>query len=75
MKWLTAPMSRMYTSIASAQTPPPQPEIDREALRANGIDFATPSVQVGGDEKGGTAAAANIVRAAEIKAQAAAGGA
>lgn len=73
MKWLTAPMFTMYISIASAQMPPPQPEIDREAFRADGIDFATPSVQVGGDEKGGAAAAANIVRAAEVKAQAAAG--
>ncbi|WFR97587.1 mechanosensitive ion channel family protein [Rhizobium tumorigenes] len=45
----------------------------REAFRANGIEFATPSVQVGGEETGGAAAAANIVRAAEIKAQAAAG--
>ncbi|WP_348529192.1 mechanosensitive ion channel family protein [Rhizobium sp. L58/93] len=45
----------------------------RDAFRANGIEFATPSVQVGGEEKGDAAAAANIVRAAEIKAQAATG--
>ncbi|MBY3214228.1 mechanosensitive ion channel family protein, partial [Rhizobium laguerreae] len=32
----------------------------REAFKANGIEFATPSVQVGGDDRDGAAAAAAI---------------
>jgi small-conductance mechanosensitive channel len=45
----------------------------REAFQANGIEFAQPSVHVGGDDKGGAAAAATAVRAAQIKAQPAEG--
>lgn len=41
----------------------------RDAFQANGIEFATPSVQVGSeDNRGGAAAAATTMRAAEIKA-------
>jgi small-conductance mechanosensitive channel len=35
----------------------------REAFQANGIEFAQPTVQVGGDEKGGGAAAAIAIKA------------
>lgn len=34
----------------------------REVFLANGIDFAQPTVQVGGDDKGGAAAAATAIR-------------
>jgi len=40
----------------------------REAFQQNGIEFATPSVQVGGDDKGGGAAAAAAIRAQQAKA-------
>ncbi|MOA58577.1 hypothetical protein D3C78_1829970 [compost metagenome] len=39
----------------------------REAFQANGIEFATPSVQVGGDDRGGAAAAATAIRAQQVK--------
>ena len=45
----------------------------REAFRANGIEFAQPTVNVGGDEReGGAAAAAATVKAQQAKAAAAA---
>jgi len=40
----------------------------REAFRANGIEFAQPMVNVGGDEKEGAAAAAAAVKAQQMKA-------
>jgi small-conductance mechanosensitive channel len=46
----------------------------RDAFQKNGIEFAQPSVQVGGDEKSAAAAATAIKAAAEAKVQAAAGG-
>ncbi|MBY5588015.1 mechanosensitive ion channel family protein [Rhizobium leguminosarum] len=39
----------------------------REAFKANGIDFATPSVQVGGDARDSAAAAATALRAEQAK--------
>jgi small-conductance mechanosensitive channel len=45
----------------------------RDAFQANGIEFAQPTVQVGGDDKGGGAAAATAVRATQLKQQAAEG--
>ncbi|MFK4771718.1 mechanosensitive ion channel family protein [Rhizobium sp. ZW T2_16] len=39
----------------------------REAFQANGIEFATPSVQVGGDDRDGAAAAATAIRAQQVK--------
>lgn len=38
----------------------------REAFKENGIDFATPSVQVGGDEKSAAAATAVIAHQAKV---------
>ena len=35
----------------------------RDAFRENGIEFAQPTVQVGGDDKGGAAAAATALKA------------
>jgi small-conductance mechanosensitive channel len=40
----------------------------REAFRENGIQFAQPMVQVGGDEKGEAAAASAVLRAQQVKA-------
>lgn len=40
----------------------------REAFKENGIEFATPSVQVGGDDRDGAAAAAAAIRAQQAKA-------
>lgn len=40
----------------------------REAFKENGIDFATPSVQVGKDDRDGAAAAATAIRAQQPKA-------
>jgi small-conductance mechanosensitive channel len=40
----------------------------REAFQENGIEFAQPTVQVGGEDKGGVAAAASAVRAQQAKA-------
>jgi small-conductance mechanosensitive channel len=42
----------------------------REAFKENGIEFATPSVQVGNDDKNGAAAASAAVRALQAKTQA-----
>ncbi|NKK78950.1 mechanosensitive ion channel family protein [Rhizobium leguminosarum] len=39
----------------------------REAFKANGIDFATPSVQVGGDARDSAAAAATALRTEQAK--------
>ncbi|MFP3581964.1 hypothetical protein SB659_20590, partial [Arthrobacter sp. SIMBA_036] len=45
----------------------------REAFRAKGIEFAQPTVNVGGDEReGGAAAAAATIKAQQAKAAAAA---
>ena len=40
----------------------------REAFKENGIEFATPSVQVGGDDRDGGAAAATALRTQHVKA-------
>ncbi|RWX31676.1 mechanosensitive ion channel family protein [Rhizobium leguminosarum] len=45
----------------------------REAFQANGIEFATPSVQVGGDDRDGAAAAAAAIRTQQAKVVAAEG--
>ncbi|MBY5798267.1 mechanosensitive ion channel family protein [Rhizobium leguminosarum] len=45
----------------------------REAFKENGIDFATPSVQVGGEDRDGAAAAATAIRAQQTKGVAAEG--
>jgi small-conductance mechanosensitive channel len=45
----------------------------REAFQANGIEFATPSVQVGGDDRDGAAAAAAAIRTQQAKVVAAGG--
>ena len=45
----------------------------REAFKENGIEFATPSVQVGNDDRDGAAAAATAIRAQQVKAAAAEG--
>ncbi len=46
----------------------------REAFQANGIEFATPSVQVGGDDRdGAAAAAAAAIRTQQAKVVAAEG--
>lgn len=45
----------------------------REAFQANGIEFATPSVQVGGDDRDGVAAAAAAIRTQQAKVVAAEG--
>ncbi|MBY3527554.1 mechanosensitive ion channel family protein [Rhizobium laguerreae] len=45
----------------------------REAFKENGIDFATPSVQVGGEDRDGAAAAAAAIRTQQSKAVAAEG--
>ncbi|KQV81953.1 mechanosensitive ion channel family protein [Rhizobium sp. Root1220] len=42
----------------------------REAFKKAGIEFAQPTVQVGGDDKGGAAAAASAVRQMQVKTQA-----
>jgi small-conductance mechanosensitive channel len=42
----------------------------RDAFKTNGIEFAQPTVQVGGEDKGGGAAAATAVRATQLKQQA-----
>jgi small-conductance mechanosensitive channel len=39
----------------------------RDAFQTNGIEFAQPTVQVGGDDKGAGAAAATAVRATQLK--------
>ncbi|MGZ2385592.1 small-conductance mechanosensitive channel [Rhizobium brockwellii] len=39
----------------------------REAFQANGIEFATPSVQVGGDDRESVAAAAAAIRTQQAK--------
>jgi len=45
----------------------------REAFRENGIEFATPSVQVGNDDRDAAAAAASAIRTAQVKAAGAEG--
>ncbi|MGO8185046.1 mechanosensitive ion channel family protein [Rhizobium leguminosarum] len=45
----------------------------REAFQANGIEFATPSVQVGSDDRDGAAAAAAAIRTQQTKVVAAEG--
>nr|WP_200985046.1 mechanosensitive ion channel domain-containing protein [Rhizobium rhizogenes]QCL09268.1 mechanosensitive ion channel family protein [Rhizobium rhizogenes] len=45
----------------------------RDAFQQNGIEFAQPSVQVGGDERSAVAAATTVRAAAEAKTQAAGG--
>jgi small-conductance mechanosensitive channel len=41
----------------------------REAFQKNGIEFAQPTVHVGGEDKGGSVAAATAVRQAELRQQ------
>jgi small-conductance mechanosensitive channel len=43
----------------------------REAFQNNGIEFAQPMVQVGGEDKNGAAAAATTLRTAQQQAKAA----